>query len=117
MELGLRKGSPEAVKESDPVDAPRQPANELKSEKASSSIADVIECRSGPQNIKEALREALMSKEFWMISIGFSICGYHVAFIDIHFPAYLQDHNLRQELGGKRGACKGKASCQVYCFS
>jgi hypothetical protein len=38
--------------------------------------------------IKTALIEAFSSPTFLMISLGFSVCGFHVAFLGTHFPAY-----------------------------
>jgi hypothetical protein len=46
-------------------------------------------------NIKVALKEAFSSPTFIFITLGFSVCGFHVAFISTHFPAYLV-RNLRK---------------------
>lgn len=40
-------------------------------------------------DIKTALKEAFSSPIFIMISLGFSVCGFHVAFLATHLPAYL----------------------------
>lgn len=45
--------------------------------------------RKEPQDIKAALKEALTSPTFLMITLGFSVCGFHVTFLATHFPAYL----------------------------
>lgn len=39
--------------------------------------------------INEAIKEAFASPTFIMISLGFSVCGFHVAFLATHLPAYL----------------------------
>lgn len=41
-----------------------------------------------------ALREAFSSPTFLMITCGFTVCGFHVAFITTHFPAYLEDQGI-----------------------
>lgn len=52
-----------------------------------------IDCRplediSAP-DIKTALKEAFTNPTFIFITLGFSVCGFHVAFLSTHFPAYL----------------------------
>jgi MFS family permease len=46
------------------------------------------------QSIGEALREALGHKSFVLLVSGFFVCGFQVAFITAHFPAYLGDINI-----------------------
>lgn len=43
------------------------------------------------QSIGEALREALGHKSYLLLVSGFFVCGYQVAFITAHFPAYIGD--------------------------
>ena len=43
------------------------------------------------QSIGEALREALGHKSYLLLTAGFFVCGFQVAFITAHFPAYLGD--------------------------
>jgi len=43
------------------------------------------------QSIKEALSEALAHKDFLLLTSGFFVCGFQVAFITAHFPAYIGD--------------------------
>ena len=44
---------------------------------------------------------SLASKDssFWLLTAGFFVCGFHVAFITVHMPAYLDDKGLPAELG------------------
>ena len=39
----------------------------------------------------EALREAVGHQSYLMLVAGFFVCGFQVAFITAHFPAYLKD--------------------------
>ena len=39
----------------------------------------------------EALKEALGHKSYLLLTTGFFVCGFQVAFITAHFPAYLGD--------------------------
>ena len=43
------------------------------------------------QSIGAALREALAHKSYVLLVSGFFVCGFQVAFITAHFPAYLGD--------------------------
>ncbi|MBI1729293.1 MFS transporter [Candidatus Acetothermia bacterium] len=46
------------------------------------------------QTLGEALREAFHHQSFWLLTSGFFVCGFHLAFIGVHFPAYLHDHGF-----------------------
>ncbi len=43
------------------------------------------------QTVREALREAFASKGYLLLTSGFFVCGFQVAFITAHFPAYISD--------------------------
>ncbi|MEX0345816.1 MAG: MFS transporter [Rhizobiaceae bacterium] len=43
------------------------------------------------QTAAEALREAFSHQSYLLLVAGFFVCGFHVAFISAHFPAYLSD--------------------------
>jgi len=43
------------------------------------------------QTAREALREALGHRSYVLLITGFFVCGFQVAFITAHFPAYLGD--------------------------
>ncbi|NVK39924.1 MAG: MFS transporter [Oceanospirillaceae bacterium] len=46
------------------------------------------------QTLKGALKEAFAHKGYWLIHIGFFVCGFHVMFIATHLPSYVLDKNL-----------------------
>ncbi|WP_419910450.1 MFS transporter [Hoeflea sp.] len=46
------------------------------------------------QTVPEALREAFAHKSYLLLTAGFFVCGFHVAFIAAHFPAYIGDIGL-----------------------
>ena len=52
------------------------------------------------QSVKEALYEALQSRSFILLSIGFFVCGFHVTFVAVHLPAFISDENLPKWVGG-----------------
>ncbi len=54
---------------------------------------------SKEQSLREALGEAKRHKGYWFLTAGFFVCGFHVAFIAVHLPAYLTDRGLTGELG------------------
>jgi MFS family permease len=43
------------------------------------------------QSMREALREAFGHRSFLLLTAGFFVCGFQLAFITVHFPAYLGD--------------------------
>jgi MFS family permease len=43
------------------------------------------------QSVREALREAFNLPGFWLLTFGFFVCGFHVAFIGLHLPPYIAD--------------------------
>jgi MFS family permease len=43
------------------------------------------------QSIGQALKEAFAHKSYLLLTTGFFVCGFQVAFITAHFPAYLGD--------------------------
>ena len=46
-----------------------------------------------------ALREAFSHRGYKMLTAGFFVCGFHVVFIAVHLPAYLNDLGFPPELG------------------
>ncbi len=47
-----------------------------------------------PQSVIAALDEAGRRSGYWLLSLGFFVCGFHIAFIATHLPAYLADHAI-----------------------
>lgn len=42
----------------------------------------------------EAFGEALRHPSFWLLTAGFFVCGFHVAFYSVHLPAFVADKGL-----------------------
>lgn len=56
---------------------------------------------TGPeQSMSAAIGEALRHRGFVLLLLGFFVCGFQLAFIGIHLPAYLLDRDLDVWLGG-----------------
>lgn len=51
------------------------------------------------QGFGDALKEAFGHRGYVLLTIGFFVCGFHVAFITVHFPAYISDLGLSAEVG------------------
>lgn len=51
------------------------------------------------QTMKEALNEAFGHPSFLLLTAGFFVCGFHVAFITVHLPAYTRDLLLPDWVG------------------
>ena len=52
------------------------------------------------QTVMQALKEAFGHKSFVLLTTGFFVCGYQVAFITAHFPAYLGDIGIEARYAG-----------------
>ena len=62
----------------------------------------------GPrQSLKEALSQAAAHPSYWLLNAGFFVCGFHIAFIATHFPAYLDDKGLGLGIGASALALVG----------
>lgn len=63
---------------------------------------------TGPaQSIPQALAEAFRHPSYIWLIAGFFVCGVHVAFIQVHMPAYLKDNGLPGWLGATSLAMVG----------
>jgi predicted MFS family arabinose efflux permease len=51
------------------------------------------------QSVAEAVREAFAHKSFLLLTAGYFVCGFQLAFITVHFPAYLVDKGLSANVG------------------
>lgn len=51
------------------------------------------------QTLSEALLEAKSVPSFWLLFIGFFVCGFHVTFIAVHLPTFLSDQGLALWIG------------------
>ena len=49
------------------------------------------------QSVAEAMREASGTTSFWLLTAGFFVCGFHLAFIGVHLPSFVQDKGLSVE--------------------
>jgi MFS family permease len=49
---------------------------------------------------KEALSRAWSFSSYRLLVIGFFVCGFHIAFINAHLPAYLVECGLSPDVGG-----------------
>ena len=51
------------------------------------------------QSLGEALREAMGEKGFHMLFWGYFVCGFHIAMLTVHLPAFVTDQGLKAEHG------------------
>ena len=51
------------------------------------------------QTMGAALREAMGHGSYLMLTAGFFVCGFHVSFIGVHFPAYVKDLGFSPAIG------------------
>lgn len=46
------------------------------------------------QRLGEAFGEAFRLPSYWLLLVGYSVCGFHVAFYSTHLPAYVASQSL-----------------------
>lgn len=51
------------------------------------------------QSAGEALREAFNERAFWLLTLGYFVCGFQVVFIGAHLPSYVIDKGLTANTG------------------
>lgn len=54
---------------------------------------------AGGQSMRDAFAQGVSSRDFWLLNAGFFVCGFHLAFVAIHLPAYLSDRGFEPWLG------------------
>jgi MFS family permease len=52
--------------------------------------------------LREALVEAFSQKSYVLLMVGYFVCGFHVAFVGGHLPAYISDKGVGLSLFGLR---------------
>ena len=62
------------------------------------------------QSIPQALAEAFRHRSYVLLTLGFFTCGFQLAFITVHLPAYLRDAGLSAWVGGWTLAVIGLAN-------
>lgn len=52
-----------------------------------------------PQSLRDSLREAFRHPSFLLLTAGFFVCGFQVAFYALHLPAYVADRGFDPMIG------------------
>ena len=66
----------------------------------SQQIAAAKKASGGRQTSREALAEAFGNRSYLLLVIGYFVCGFHVAFVGGHLPAYISDKGIGLSLFG-----------------
>jgi predicted MFS family arabinose efflux permease len=69
------------------------------------------------QSIAQALSEAFRHRSYVLLVLGFFTCGFQLAFITTHLPAYLKDAGLSASIGGWTLALIGLANAVGSLYS
>ena len=51
------------------------------------------------QSAREAVREAFGHRGYLLLCLGYTVCGFQLLFISVHFPAYLLDQKMSPQTG------------------
>jgi MFS family permease len=63
-------------------------------------ISGAVPAAARQESLKVALAEAFYHRSYVLLVLGFFTCGFQLAFITVHLPAYLIDRGLSAEIGG-----------------
>jgi MFS family permease len=66
----------------------------------SREIAANRKAGGGSQSVGAALSEAFSQRSYVLLVIGYFVCGFHVAFVGGHLPAYISDKGIGLSLFG-----------------
>jgi MFS family permease len=66
----------------------------------SQQIAAARRSRAGHQSAGQALSEAFGQKSYVLLTVAYFVCGFHVAFVGGHLPAYISDKGVGLSLFG-----------------
>ncbi len=50
-------------------------------------------------SVREAFSQAIQYRDFWLLCLGFFVCGFQVVFISLHLPAYITDLGVSAGVG------------------
>ncbi len=53
-----------------------------------------LETKKSTQTATEAIKEAFSNKSFNFLTLGFFVCGWHIALVATHIPTYVRDRGL-----------------------
>jgi MFS family permease len=62
------------------------------------------------QTLAQACKEAFTHPSYLLLTTGFFVCGFHVAFYGVHLPRFVADHGLDASVGVIALTCVGLAN-------
>ncbi|EAU41854.1 MFS permease [Fulvimarina pelagi HTCC2506] len=62
--------------------------------KGAPKVGSALSTNQIEQTMGEALREAFATRSYVLLTSGFFVCGFQVAFITAHYPAFLADRGI-----------------------
>ncbi len=68
------------------------------------------------QSLGAALREAGRHRGYWLLTVGYFVCGFHVAFIGTHLPAFLRDGGIAPNVAATAFALIGLVNIASSMF-
>ena len=61
--------------------------------------SDAPHSAGAPQSMRAALAEAVRERGFHLLFWGYFVCGFHIAMISVHLPAFVVDAGMKAEHG------------------
>lgn len=76
------------------------PLARLLEPRSADAIATTADDPAAAPPVAAVLKEALRTKAYWLITAGFFVCGFHVAFLLAHMPGVIELCGLPSSLSG-----------------
>lgn len=62
------------------------------------ATAAALQSDGAPHAAMAALKEAFGHRDYLLLTAGYFVCGFQLAFIGVHLPSYLKDHQLEPQV-------------------
>ncbi len=72
--------------------------NRFKAGTSSAPGAGHADANAPQQTAAQALKEAFGHRDYLLLTAGYFVCGFQLAFIGVHLPSYLKDHQLAPDV-------------------
>ena len=86
--------SPAAAASTTPATSIAAPATST----APSTSTAALATTSTAHGLRAAISQAFGHNSFWLLMAGFFVCGFHIAFVSVHLPPYLNDMGLSAQV-------------------
>ena len=67
---------------------------------AQNTSRSVVPLGEAEMSLRQAINGAFRNRSYNLLTAGFFVCGFQLAFVTVHLPPYLQEHGISQSFAG-----------------